>query len=285
MDERMLDDKESDRLKGRILTEGENEETVELSLPEIDETDEDLIGLSQEEYVDRLKQRKLAEEEAKRERDLMLQEGESSLKKGDYTAAEGFFAQALVYDEDCRRAHEGVWICRTKEFSETDAFYDKKNAREFSEADEYTRAFVLKRIGERLQEERAQAEAEATPLKERVQGAQGMRRESFRANRNFYLVRFCVLFVLFGIMLVGAGVSAHYITRSREMLPVILAIVFGALALLFTALWIVYVRKLLVAQRLCRANEKLSSTEEGARLKELLKKLECLNLALDGRDE
>ena len=286
MDERMLDDKESERLKGRILTDdGEEETVVELNVPEIDEKDEDLIGLSQEEYVERLKQRKLAEEEAKRERDAMLKEGESSLKKGDYTAAEGFFSQALVFDADCRRAHEGVWICRTKEFTETKVFYKKKYAREISGADEYTRAFVLKNIGERLQEERAQVEAEAAPLKERVETAQAERRESFRNNRNYYFARFCALFILFGLMLIGVGVSVHYINRTREMIPVFLAIAFGALALLFLVLWIVYIRKLLVAQRLCMANEKLSSTEDGARLKELLKQLEYLNLVLDGQDE
>ena len=155
MDERMLDDKESERLKGRILTDEETD--VKLDLPEIDEKDEDFIGLSEEEYAEKLKQRKLAEDEAKRERDLMLKEGESSLKKGDYTAAEGFFSQALVFDADCRRAREGVWICRTENFSETDVFYKKKFAKEISEADEHTRAFVLKNIGERLQEERTQA--------------------------------------------------------------------------------------------------------------------------------
>ena len=128
-------------------------------------------------------------------------------------------------------------------------------------------------------------EAEATPLKERVEAAQAERRVSFRNNRNYYFVRFCALFLLFGLMLIGVGVSVNYINRTREMIPVFLAIAFGALALLFMALWIFYIRKLLVAQRLCMANEKLSSTEDGARLKTLQQRLECLSLVLDGQDE
>ena len=282
MDERMLDDEESERLKGRIVTE---DGIVEYEIPEMDESDEDLIGLSREEYLERVKQRKRAAEEAARERDKMLEEGDRLLKKGEYESAESFFAQALVYDADSFRAHAGVWISRTENFTSTDAFYQKKAAQEFHEADEKTRAFVLKQIGERLQSERERISAEAAPLKKSVKEAQDARRESFRANRNYYLVRFCILLTLVVCTAIGVGVSAYYIPRSHEITPIVCTVAFGVLCLLFALIWIIYVRKLIVAARLCRANEKLSSTEDGAILEDLLKKLACLELALNAEED
>ena len=43
----------------------------------------------------------------------------------------------------------------------------------------------------------------------------------------------------------------------------------------------VFLRRLVVASRLCSANETLSSTQEGEALEELEQKIDCLNLILN----
>ena len=65
-------------------------EEYEVTLPEVDETNEDLIGLSVEEYEKKRREEEHLREECKK----MIAEGEKLLKKKDFPEAEKFFRQA-----------------------------------------------------------------------------------------------------------------------------------------------------------------------------------------------
>ena len=265
------------------LSEGVEEE-VTFELPDVDEMNEDLIGLSAEQMRELQKKREEAEREAIKERDKMLAEGERLFKLAAYQDAEPFFAQALLYDPDNIRANEALWICRTEDFSKMDAFYDMKCASAIAESSDKTKEFVRRRAGGQLAADRRAYEEEAAPLKERVTEAQSVRRAAFERNRKYYLIRFSVFMALIVLFLVAAIVSANFIVRTTTNLPVILAAVFGGVSLLAFLIAIFFARKLIVAQRYCHENKKLSSTEDGARLEFLLKRLKCLALILDDRD-
>ena len=257
------------------------EEEIVLDLPEGDDYDEDLVGLSPTQLQEELKRREKAAEEARAERDKLLAEAERALAAGDYAAAEPFFSQAMFYDPGCFRAHEGVWIARTRNFKDTEPFYDLSNAEEVSNAPAEVKAFLREKAGAELREARRAMEEEAAPLRETFSRAQEERRGAFRSNRKYYLVRFSVFAALFALCLLGAGISAYFIVRTTTIIPVALTIAFGALALVMAVVMFVFLRKLVIAVRLCRDNEMLSSTEEGQRLSELENRILCLKLVLD----
>ena len=296
MEERIIDKDESRKIKVKRNAVGGIEdatdelapEAVTLELPEeeieVHELEEDLIGLAPSALEQEMKRREKAAEEARVERDKLLAEAERLLAKKKYENAEPFFSQVLLYDPDCARAKEGVWICRTEEYKDIEAFYEMKNAEEFSQLDDKTKKLVRKQVGEALKADRAEYEAELEPLTKSFGQAQEERRSAFRANRNYYLVRFSVFAIGFLLLLLGTGISAWFIVRSNTMIPIYLTIAFGVLALITVSFAFVYSRKLLVAQRLCRENEKPDSTDEGARLAYLKERLECLALVLDDEE-
>lgn len=298
MERRVMDDEELRKIKIRRTQEGAiedvtdalaspdapdetvEEEDVVLEFPE-GEYDEDLVGLTPSQLQKVLAQREKAAREAKEKHEELVAEAESYLAEKEYAEAESFFSQSLLYDPDSAQAKRGLWIARTKDFTDYEPFYSEENALELSQTDDETRAFVRERAGERLRAEREELEREAEPLIPLVTGKQEERRQAFGENRKYYLVRFSAFLAVFLVMLVAMGISASFFVRTTSSVPVVICSVCGALAAAALVLVVLYTRKLLVATRLCRENEKLSSTEEGAHLARLNARLDCLALILD----
>lgn len=290
MEERIIDNEREIKIKRKrgvidaqdALAEDtevqDEEEEVVLEFPD-GEYDEDLVGLTPAQLKEELARRERAKREALDAQTKLMAEGEEKLQEKAYADAEIFFAQALVYGENAQ-ASERLWRARTHDFSDTESFYEKTNAEEFALLPEDVRGCVLDRMKERLQTERAEYEAEATPLKEEVESAIASRRGPFLANKAYYLLRFRICLFAFVLCIVGAVISASMIYSTEGMLPVWIAIGFGAAALVCLGLTIAFLRKLFEARRLCVQNDTLSSTEEGARLEYLNGRLECLNLVL-----
>ena len=269
MEERIIDTEDSRKIKIKRTAEGgiadaedalaeESGEAVEeeivFDLPETDEYDEDLVGLTPSQLEAELKRRERAAEEARREHDGLVSLAEEAYAAKDYAKAESLYGQALVYVPDSAAAQRGLWTARTSDFTDTEPFYDEDNALALAQSDEETRAFVLGRAGNKLNAEREALLAEIEPLRPVVTEAQEKRRAAFAANRKYYLVRFGGLLGAFVLALIGIFVSASYIVRTTTIVPVVLTAVFGGVALLFLALTIVCSRKLLVAHRLCAEN-------------------------------
>ncbi len=292
MEERMIKRDESREVK---LTErgGETdavdalapEETVReepaeeavVSLP--DDYDEDLVGLTPTQLKEELERRERAKKAADAEYARLLSEGEARLGEGDYRGAEAFFLQASVYRDD-PRAEEGVWAARTENYTSSACFFQKGVAQKFAEASEGARESLLGRMRESLKEELAECEREAEPIRARVEEGMQSRRGAFRANRRYYLVRFLAVLGCLAAFAVGCGVSAFFIPRTLSSAPVVLAAVFGGLSFAVLCVLVYFSRKLYVAVRLCSDNEKLSSTEEGTRLKELDARASALRTVL-----
>ena len=201
------------------------------------------------------------------------------MQRKAYDEAAGYFEQSLSveYDEEVEAL---FWWARTRGLTSSDILFDRDAAEEFSEAGETTKKLVLDAFGEELRNARRVLSEEAEPLREQVRAGQEARRAPFIANRNYYRLRFFVSAVLTVLFAVGIGVSASFLLRTQSDLPTILMIVFGALTFVSVCFFLFFSRKLVVATRLCKANERLSSTEEGERLEELEDALACLDYVL-----
>ncbi|MDE6273580.1 MAG: hypothetical protein K2L87_00840 [Clostridiales bacterium] len=297
MEHRELDDEELRKIKvkrnvvGGIedAVEGDGEETedseIVFDLPEElgenEEYDEDLVGLTPSQLKKELERREKAAEEAAKNCAKLLEEGDAAYKEGNLEEAETFYMQALLYDPDNVQVQNGLWICRTRNFSDDSVFYSEEMAEEFSTANAEVKAMVRERVGARLKKELEEAEREAQPLRETVTAGQAERRSAFAGNRKYYFIRTCIAAIIMLLMIVGIAVSAYFIVRTTTNVPVILTGVFGGLTFLSLVVTLVIGRKLLVAQRLCSENERTSSTEDGERLVELEETIASLRRYLE----
>lgn len=250
-----------------------------------EEYDEDLVGLTPSQLEKELERRRKAEEEARAECGRLVEEAEEALAGGDYLKAESCFSQATCYSFADERILKGLWIARTKDFTDYEPFYVSAHAEEFSAMDKEAKEFVRERVGEKLSAEREEMRKAEEEIAPPIEKRQEERRAAFRENRRYYLVRIFVLLVCLAAAIVGAAVSAYYIVRTTGIAPVVLTAAFGAIAFGLLCGLLYLLRQFIIADRLCRANEDLASTDEGARLKSLRERIYCLNLVLDDPQE
>lgn len=298
MEERLVD-KEDERLirikkkaegvdaEDATLAEGEEEnveEEVLVTLPEDEEYDEDLVGLTPSELARELARRQKAEEEARAECEKILAAAEEELAGGAYEKAKSLFAQAACYAFEEERATKGLWTARTKNFKTTEPFYNEDYAEEFSAADDESKKFVRGKMADMLLKEKEELEKEEKELAPEVLAKQEERQQAFAANRRYYAVRLLAFLAFLSAFVIATVVSASFIVHTLSSLPVILTGVFGGLTLIVFVITLVFFLKFLGANKLCKRNGKLSSTEDGARLEELRGKLECLKLILEDEE-
>ena len=251
MEERILDDDESRGIKLKRTTEGGTD------------------------AVDALAER--AARAAHEESERLKASADEKLAEEKFADAELLYAQALVCDAGSEAAAEGLWTARTKNFTDAEAVFAEGAAEELAGSDT-ARALVVEKMGKNLNTLRdlyAKEEAEIAPAFEEEQET---RREAFAANKRYYLVRFAAFLLAAVLFAIGIAVSGSFLLRTQSNLPVILMGVFGGLTLVAIVIAIVYSRKLYVASSLYGANEKLSSTETGARIAFLRERLYALAL-------
>lgn len=304
MEERLID-KEDERLirikkkadevdaEDATLSEGEEEEPAEeevlVTLPEDEEDaedyDEDLVGLTPSELAREKARRQKAEEEARAEYAKLVEAADEELARGDFEKAESLYSQATCYPFADEHAVESLWTARTKNFTTTEPFYNEEYAEEFSASYDASKKFVREKVAETLLKEREEIEKEEEELAPAVLEKQETRRQAFVQNRKYYALRLLVFLGLLGAFVIATIVSSTYIVRTLSSLPIILTGVFGGLVLIMFVISLVFFLKFTGANKLCRTNSKLSSTEEGVRLLELRNKLECLKMILEDEEE
>ena len=265
MEERMIDKEE---LLGRgagNAGDGEDEDVYAAYAAGEDGYDEDLVGLTPSQLEEELAHRAQLRAAAHAEAVKLRAEGEEAVRRKAYDEAAELFGQSLAseYDEEVETL---FWWARTDGLSSSDVLFDREAAQEFSEAGDLAKKLVLDAFGEELRNARAVLLEEAAPLREQVRAGQEERRAPFVANRRYYRVRFAVFAVLTVLFAAGIGVSAAFLLRTPTNIPTVLMIVFGVLAAVSCGFFLFFSRKLIVASRLCAANEKLASPVAGARL-------------------
>lgn len=290
MDERIIDDElnkavrlkktkdgyvSEDELTEEQALEAQDAEEVTFDFPtfELEEGEEDFIGLPPEEVEALRKQR---EEEAaikRAEYERVCAEGEAFLTQGDFAQAETTFEKALSLDDEATEASVGYWQAKTENFENPEVLLD-----EYVEAGtqslEYDLGYkaveIIKEKYRPVFESRLAALAEEEkPLAAEVEEKQKSRRAYIKGRvKNagiFFGVAAAVLFAL-GIVTLIIGMKNFTTPDATYILPTILL---GVATLAAFVVFGVSVNKFLNALRIHRANEKLDSTESGARLLEI----------------
>lgn len=251
--------------------EGEEEYTFEL--PEYLEDDEDLVGLSPEEAM-ALRKKKQEEAAARRaEYERLLAEGEALLEEGSYRSAELKFEKALMLDDEATAASVGYWRAKTENFENPDVLMDEyvesgiENL-EFDlgyQATEIIRAEYKDKFVRRYEE----LVAEEAPLLETVLGAQERRRAILKPRRKKSALAFGISSAaLIGSLAATITLALKNFTVKGDsfMIPAVIA---GVVSVAVFAAFGVFTNQFVNACRIYRANEKLSSTDDGARLEEI----------------
>ena len=253
------------------LVEGEEEYAFEL--PEYLEDDEDLVGLSPEEAME-LRKKKQAEAEAKRaEYDRLLVEGEALLEEGSYRSAELKFEKALMLDDLATEATVGYWRAKTENFTNPDVLMDEyvEEGYDGLEYDLGRKAVEQIRINyaERFRRRYDELAKEEAPLRAQVEEAQARRRAVLKPRRVKSFIGFlasAVPFVVLLILTIVFGLKNFTVKDDSYFLPTIIV---GSVALVSFIVFGVFTNKFINACRIYRTNERLSSTDEGARLEEV----------------
>ena len=275
------------------VTDGEEvEEEVELSLeiPEEEEDDEDLVGLSPEEAAALKKQKAEAAERRKKEYDQAIIDGNALLDAGEYEAAEKKFEEALQLDEIATEASVGYWRAKTENFQKPDVLIEEYleagiesleydlglEATDIVKAD--FRAVFEKRLEELKEEEK--------PLAEEVEGKQERRHEILSSRLRMRTITAVVALVPMLLCILMSAVFGMQITTTRDATGYIVATaVMGGAAFLLFLVFLVCLNNFLNALRIYRKNENLASTEEGVKLLQVRAYMELCEALLSERSE
>lgn len=261
---------ETDGVAETVEEEGDE---IAFEFPNLEEDDEDLVGLSNEEALALRKKKQAEKEKRQAEYQQLCKEGEGMLAEGNYTDAEKVFEKALQLDDEAREASVGYWRAKTEDFKNPDVL-----AAEYVEAGIESLEFDLGyRATDDIRERyetvfrgRIQAlEAEEKPLAEKVEEAQDRRRVIIKkriTNRTLVFLVCLLPFAALVALAVVFGMKNFTTSGGKFITPTIIA----ACAAVVTFIpFAVSCNRLINAFRMKRKNEELSATEDGERLLEL----------------
>lgn len=265
---------ETEEMETKLTENGETEdgeyEEIAFEFPDLEEDDEDLVGLSPEEAM-ALRKKKEEEEKARAEEYARCcEEARLLLESGSYHAAELKYEKALGLDGEAVDATVGYWQAKTSNFSEPDVLVGEylESGYENLEGDlGYKAVEILKNkykdvFNHRLQE----LETEKAPLQESFEEKQAARREIIGARLKKALLKFSLalvptLLILTLTIIFGLNMFS---TKTGEL--IIWTAVFAGVFVVGLIVTLVFTNKLLNVLRMHRANEKESSTEEGRKI-------------------
>ena len=251
----------------------EEVDEVTFEFPDMEEDDEDLVGLSPEEAM---ALRKKKEEEARKkqeEYERLVAEGDALLEEGSFKSAELKFEKALQLDRVATEASVGYWRAKTENFQEPDVLMDEylEAGYENLEFDlGYEAVEIIKeKYADVFQARYDELTKEAEPLTEAVEEMQERRRSVLKPR----LKKAGIAFACGSVALIAAifcavmfGMKNFTVNDNRYIVPTIVA---AAVSVVVFIVFGVLTNKFINAGRIYRQNERLSSTPEGERLEEI----------------
>ena len=242
--------------------EEETAEEMTFEFPDIEEDDEDLVGLSPEEAAAR----------ARRYEEL-LEQGRQLLEEENYPSAERTYERALGFDDVATAASVGYWRAKTENFANPDVLIDEylEAGYENLEFDlGYEAVEIIKKEHKNSFAKRyKELTDEETPLKKEFEEKREARRSVLQPRLKKAWIAFACTALPFVVSLVLAvffGLQNFTVSDGRYI-PV--TIVFAVVAVAAFATFGVFTNKLINSRRIFRTNESLSSTEVGQRLMEI----------------
>ena len=290
MEERIIDDEYGRGIRLKKTADGyvdatdelakqtDDEEAVdevafEFPVFETDEDDEELVGLSPEEVEKVLRERAEAEAIRKAEYERLVQEGEEFLQSDSFRSAELKFEKALALDEEATQASVGYWRAKTENFQKPDVLIQEyiEAGIETLEFDLGYQAVEIIRENYRGEIEKRYNEltAEEQPLAKRVEEKQQTRREAIAERLKKSGLHTGIAWIPTVALLVATivlGLKIFSVKENTFVIPTIICAVAFFMSLIISVLFTnVFINDL----RIRRTNERLSSTDEGARLEEI----------------
>ena len=290
MEERIIDDEYGRGIRLKKTADGyvdatdelakqtDDEEAVdevafEFPVFETDEDDEELVGLSPEEVEKVLRERAEAEAIRKAEYERLVQEGEEFLQSDSFRSAELKFEKALALDEEATQASVGYWRAKTENFQNPDVLIQ-----EYIEAGIETLEFDLgyqaveiirENYRDEIEKRYNELTAEEQPLAKRVEEKQQTRREAIAERLKKSGLHTGIAWiptVAFLVATIVLGLKIFSVKENTFVIPTIICAVAFFMSLIISVLFTnVFINDL----RIRRTNERLSSTDEGARLEEI----------------
>ena len=258
-----------------LETEAEEETAEEMTFefPDIEEDDEDLVGLSPEEAA-ALRKKKEEEAAARARRyEELLEQGRQLLEEENYPSAERTYERALGFDDVATAASVGYWRAKTENFANPDVLIDEylEAGYENLEFDlGYEAVEIIKKEHKNSFAKRyKELTDEETPLKKEFEEKREARRSVLQPRLKKAWIAFACTALPFVVSLVLAvffGLQNFTVSDGRYI-PV--TIVFAVVAVAAFATFGVFTNKLINSRRIFRTNESLSSTEAGQRLMEI----------------
>lgn len=255
--------------------DGEEMEEAVFEFPtfDTDEDDEDLVGLTPEEAAALRKQKEEETAQRKADYERCCKEGDELLATGSFRAAELKFEKALALDEEATEASVGYWRAKTSDFTDPDVLISEyvEAGIESLEYDlGYKATEILKKEYKSAFEKRVkELSEEEAPLAESVKEKQAARRVVLkervkRSTMGFLAALIPTAAIL--ILTIVFGLSNFTTREDTFVLPTVLC---GVGFVISFIVFIILTNKWINALRMRAANEKLASTEDGARLIEI----------------
>ena len=291
MEERIIDDEYGRGVRLRKTKDGyvdvtdeqvdENDEEIvsaeEISFEfptfEAGEGEEDLIGLSPEE-VEKRRQEKAEKEEKRRLAYVAgVEKAQALLDAGDLETAAAEFKKAMRFSDEPTEASVGYWTAKTEGFANPDVLAEEflDSGVESMEFDVGYHALeeIRAKYGDVLQNRLTELENEEAPLKEEVEGKQSSRRAYIkeRLKKSGLIFGISVVPFIVSIVLLAVFGLKNFSTPDNKYIPATIA--FGVATFVFLITFVLCANKWYNDFRLYRKNEKLESTESGARLAEI----------------
>ncbi len=253
--------------------EAEEEVAFEFPVFEDEEDDEDLVALSPEEA---LQVRREKEEMAQRRRadyEQACQEGEQLLSLGSFKAAELKYKKALKLDDEAVEGSVGYWRAKTCNFTSPDILIDEyaDAGIESLEYDLGVKAVekIKKEFAPVFKKRLQEIKEEEKPLAKAVEEKMQSRRQAIGQRLKKALMKFtCVAFPTVVLLVLTIVFGLKNFTTSKNTFIVPTAICGVAFFVCFIV-FIIFSNNLINLLRLRAKNERLSSTEDGAKLVKL----------------
>lgn len=255
--------------------DGEEAEEAVFEFPtfDTDEDDEDLVGLTPEEAAALRKQKEEEAAKSKADYERCCKEGDELLETGSFRAAELKFEKALALDEEATEASVGYWRAKTCNFTDPDVLVSEyaKAGIESLEYDlgEKAAEIVKKEYKGAFEKRVKELSDEEAPLAQSVEEKQSARRIVLKDRVKRSTIGFLVALLPTAALLVLTIVFGLSNFTTREDTFVLPTILCGVGFVIFFIAFIVLANKWINDLRMRAANEKLASTEDGARLVEI----------------
>lgn len=288
-EERLIDTDKDKKYRIRKNEDGEDElfidesakneeEQAEFEVPEFAYDDEEAASMSPEQLHEALKEKKREEELRAKLAQEFTVKAKTALEEGDFAAAAKYADEGLVNDGANSKLNVYKLRAVTEDFSnlnEVERASDAaENVIEYSSIEDRA---DLSQYGEKaLNTLLASMREKVENLTNENQEKKAERAKVFIAAKKRAKITFLSTAIPFAVMLICAIVFVSIMFSRHDSLFVIMAIVFGAIALVLGVITLIFTRNLIDATRKVKLNEKDTSTKLGRKLITESAKLEML---------